>query len=62
MNINNFSSSIAQAEKSIDILRNIQHEEVQHYAIDLATQFNEFKEGGEALIKEGKILKIGIVG
>ncbi|MDD6193691.1 MAG: dynamin family protein [Lachnospiraceae bacterium] len=62
MNINNFSSSIARAEKSIDILRNIQHEEVQHYAIDLATQFNEFKEGGEALIKEGKILKIGIVG
>ena len=62
MNIQNFSSSVNQVEASIAKLQEIAHEDIQKYATELSTQFKEFKEGGEDLLREGNILKIGVVG
>ena len=62
MNIQNFSSSVKQVEASVAKLQEITHEDIQKYATELSTQFKEFKEGGEDLLREGNILKIGVVG
>lgn len=62
MNIVNFSSIVSATEESVNQLQQINYGEIKRFADDIATRFKEFKEGGEALITEGKILKIGVVG
>lgn len=62
MNIDNFSSIVSSVEGSIKELSSIKYEEVQKFAEEISTRFKDFKEGGEELISEGKILKIGVVG
>ncbi len=62
MDLNNFSTTTSTTEASIMELRSINYDAIHQYAEDIATKFKEFKEGGEALINEGKILKIGVVG
>lgn len=62
MNINNFSSIVSATEESVYQLQQINYGEIKRFADDIATKFKEFKEGGEDLINEGKILKIGVVG
>lgn len=62
MNINNFSSIVSATEESVNQLQQINYGEIKRFADDIATKFKEFKEGGEDLINEGKILKIGVVG
>lgn len=62
ININNFSSIVLSTEDSVKQLQQINYSEIKKFAGDIATRFKEFKEGGEDLINEGKILKIGVVG
>lgn len=62
MNINNFSSIVSATEESVNRLQQINYGEIKTFADDIATKFKEFKDGGEDLISEGKILKIGVVG
>lgn len=62
MNINNFSSIVSITEESVNRLQQINYGEIKKFADDIAARFKEFKEGGEDLISEGKILKIGVVG
>ena len=62
MNINDFSSIVLSTEDSVKQLQQINYSEIKKFADDIATRFKEFKEGGEDLINEGKILKIGVVG
>ena len=62
ININNFSSIVLSTEDSVKQLQQINYSEIKKFADDIATRFKEFKEGGEDLINEGKILKIGVVG
>lgn len=62
MNINNFTTIVSSTEESVNQLQQINYDEIKKFADDIATRFKEFKEGGEDLISEGKILKIGVVG
>ena len=62
MDINNFSSIITSTEGAIKELQGINYNEVKRFSDEISTKFKEFKEGGQALINEGKILKIGVVG
>ena len=62
MDINNFSSIITSTEEAIKELQSINYNEVKKFSDEISTKFKEFKEGGESLINEGKILKIGVVG
>lgn len=49
-------------EESVKQLQQINYGEIKKFSDDIANRFKEFKEGGEDLINEGKILKIGVVG
>lgn len=62
MDINNFSSIITSTEGVIKELKGINYSDVKKFSDEISMKFKEFKEGGEALINEGKILKIGVVG
>lgn len=62
MDINNFSSIITSTEEVIKELQSINYSDVKKFSDEISMKFKEFKEGGEALINEGKILKIGVVG
>lgn len=62
MDINNFATIITSTEGAIKELQDINYHEVKKFADEIATKFKEFREGGEDLINEGKILKIGVVG
>lgn len=62
MDINNFSSIITSTEGVIKEFQGINYSDVKKFSDEISMKFKEFKEGGETLINEGKILKIGVVG
>ena len=62
MDFKKFSTITSITEASIMELRSINYDAIHQYAEDISTKFKEFKEGGETLINEGKVLKIGVVG
>ena len=62
MNINQFSDFIKHTDLQIQQIANIHLSNFEKYQTEIRQQFLEFKSGGEELIKEGNILKIGVVG
>lgn len=53
---------IQQSEAKLDYLKNIDYDGLKEKITELESVFNEFKEGGEALLSKDNVLQIGIVG
>lgn len=62
MNINQFSDFIKHTDLQIQQIANIHLSNFEKCQTEIRQQFLDFKSGGEELIKEGNILKIGVVG
>ncbi len=62
MNVKEYKDFINKTEKLVNSLEDGGISEFSHLVRELRENYTDFKEGGEALIKEGDVLKIGIVG
>ncbi|MDE6408676.1 MAG: dynamin family protein [Muribaculaceae bacterium] len=62
MNVNEFKNFIDTTTKSVDDLDKVDIYDFSTQIRTLRETYDDFKAGGEALIKEGDVLKIGVVG
>jgi len=62
MNVADFESTINGAADFIIQLGKVDLLDLKHHFEDLKETFFDFKKGGEQLIEEGNVLKIGVVG
>lgn len=62
MDITTFKSFINNSEGYIKQLADIDLVDLNRYVDELRHYFNDFKEGGNSLLKESSLLRIGVVG
>ena len=62
MNAQEFKSFVESTSKKVDELNKVKLYDFTNQIRTLRETYNDFKIGGEALIKEGNVLKIGVVG
>ncbi|MBD5349815.1 MAG: hypothetical protein HDR89_02870 [Bacteroides sp.] len=62
MNANEFKNFIYSTTKKVDELDKVDIYDFKNQLRELQETFNDFKNGGDTLIKEGGVLKIGVVG
>lgn len=62
MDIETFKLFINNSEGYIKQLAEIDLVDLKRYVDELRQYFNDFKEGGNTLLKESSLLRIGVVG
>lgn len=62
MNTEQLIQIINTAEAKLSALKTIDYDGLMGHITEIESVFNEFKEGGEALLSQGNVLQIGIVG
>ena len=62
MNIKDFQIFIDKTDSKVDMLNSTSIADLNHLIENIKELYKDFKDGGKSLIKEGDVLKIGIVG